>query len=133
MTGNTAIVSEILDEDFVHHENTWRRKKLIVGPEAMADWVIHVKKAYPDLFVEPVDFGTGSTEHLFVQFEGSSRNGIPKSAVGNAVMDVGVGQIWADCTESRQLDIIRHSRVSVPSVSTVIGHASHLWMCGGRR
>ena len=68
--GETAVVGEILDEEFVHYDHVWRKKKLIVGPDAMADWVVEMKKAYPDLFVEPVDFGTGSIEHLFVQFEG---------------------------------------------------------------
>jgi len=62
----------ILDADFIHHEKVWRRKKLIVGPTAMAEWVKQSKKAYPDLYLEPVDFATGSTEHLYVQFEGFS-------------------------------------------------------------
>lgn len=68
--GEVSAVSEILDENFVHHDHVWRKKKLIVGQEAMAEWVKEMKKCYPDLFVEPVDFGTGSIEHLFVQFEG---------------------------------------------------------------
>lgn len=68
--GEVSLAGEILDPDFIHHDRIWRKKEFIAGPESMKDFIIEMRKAYPNLHVEAMDFADGSIEHIFVQFEG---------------------------------------------------------------
>ncbi|GMH42514.1 hypothetical protein BSKO_10433 [Bryopsis sp. KO-2023] len=72
--GDVSVADDILDPTFVHNDPVWRRSKLIVGPSAFKRFVQMLRKGYPDLVVEPVEFSTSDVTNIVVRWEACGTN-----------------------------------------------------------
>lgn len=72
--GNIGVAEDVLDAAFVHHDEVWRKSKLVVGPSAFKTFVRSFREGYPDLVVRPVDFSTSDNTRVYVRWEAAATN-----------------------------------------------------------